>query len=179
MTSSVVPTSRPSSWPVTSAGAHSAQCLRIFSKTWPSIWTVLRGPSPLDVEAAAANESGADAAAARAAVVILIIGLVACVEAGSMEAEVLSLGERECERVRFLLSAPLFGAGALRSEERRESQKKKSASTSVALSHSRLLSARKSERPCSFFFVLSFFFYSTMSTSSSRPPTAVTISVAG
>ena len=43
VTSSVCPTSRPNSWPVTSAGMHSLQCLAIFSTTWPLSCTLLSG----------------------------------------------------------------------------------------------------------------------------------------
>ena len=60
VTSSVCPTSRPSSWPVTSAGMHSLQCLAILSTTWPLSCTLLSGlVSSTFFSATAAKLSGA------------------------------------------------------------------------------------------------------------------------
>jgi hypothetical protein len=55
VTSSEVPMSRPSSWPVTRLGWHSVQCFTIFSTARPSSCTLRSGSSALGPLAAAAQ----------------------------------------------------------------------------------------------------------------------------
>jgi len=103
VTSSVVPTSSPSSCPVTKLGAHSAQCLRILRRTWPSIWTVLSGPSDVAEPAAAANESGAAAVGA-------VVMSAFCFFRRWVPVDWIDGAARELRRRNACAFSPLFGA---------------------------------------------------------------------